>query len=653
MEFIRNIFSTKPLTQMDEMKRLSQLSDSEFNIEVRKSREKIIKKRKLDLLPNNFGEGMTGMKNLGNICFISASLQCLIHCADLHHYFFNQSWAKDINPLTSIMYGELVSEYFFVLCLYWSSINDKWIDISALHNVLIKTNKTLADYSQHDIQEFLAFFLDGLHEDLNRTIIRKYEQNPEWMGEQIEIFCNNADKLYLKRNDSVIVKYFHGQFSSKIQCPSSDCGHFSISCEPFNMISLNLPSTHSLITFEFFFLPASYEAQIEKIVVSCMDNETIQDLLIHAFKEKPQMSSKKMKLALYKNLKIENRNIDSKKLTTGQIHEGPFLLFIYEAFDEQISELIFGIQRTNELRQSDPQQKCSMNLTVYNKEFFDGVEREIEVPRDVTFFEINLLVYLVHRKIFIDSGFFPSEIDPTYFPQNREDLLREFGFFKKFDSKKNYSDGFEIRIRNELKEISMNQGFFEGTSENKINVSFYLDFRELSYKLKLRNLTLVQLSSIESDQPALSLKSCLDKFVQKEILDDENKWFCPKCRTHRKASKEMVISKLPNNFIVHFKRFKQLSPGQESYRKFQDMIIFETTNLDISPYSLEKNKPALYDLFAVCNHFGNVGNGHYTAFCKNLKSEKWVCYDDNYVKEIEPKDVVSKHAYLLFYKRRN
>jgi len=50
----------------------------------------------------------------------------------------------------------------------------------------------------------------------------------------------------------------------------------------------------------------------------------------------------------------------------------------------------------------------------------------------------------------------------------------------------------------------------------------------------------------------------------------------------------------------------------------------------------------LYDLFAVSNHFGGTGGGHYTAYAKNPKTKKWYDFDDSYVKEVyDAQSVVS------------
>ncbi|KAI9627385.1 hypothetical protein KEM48_009872 [Puccinia striiformis f. sp. tritici PST-130] len=67
----------------------------------------------------------------------------------------------------------------------------------------------------------------------------------------------------------------------------------------------------------------------------------------------------------------------------------------------------------------------------------------------------------------------------------------------------------------------------------------------------------------------------------------------------------------------------------------------------------EEEESLIYDLFAVDNHFGGLGGGHYTAFAKNEEDGKWHNYDDSHVTEVSsPEKVKSSAAYLLFYRRR-
>jgi len=61
----------------------------------------------------------------------------------------------------------------------------------------------------------------------------------------------------------------------------------------------------------------------------------------------------------------------------------------------------------------------------------------------------------------------------------------------------------------------------------------------------------------------------------------------------------------------------------------------------------------IYDCFAVSNHFGNVGFGHYTAFGKSVTNDKWYNFDDSHASPCrDAKDVITNSAYSLFYRMR-
>jgi len=61
----------------------------------------------------------------------------------------------------------------------------------------------------------------------------------------------------------------------------------------------------------------------------------------------------------------------------------------------------------------------------------------------------------------------------------------------------------------------------------------------------------------------------------------------------------------------------------------------------------------LYDLFAVSNHYGSLGFGHYTAYTKSWKYGKWHNCDDSSVSAEDPESVCSPASYVLFYRRQD
>jgi len=60
----------------------------------------------------------------------------------------------------------------------------------------------------------------------------------------------------------------------------------------------------------------------------------------------------------------------------------------------------------------------------------------------------------------------------------------------------------------------------------------------------------------------------------------------------------------------------------------------------------------LYDLFAVSNHFGSLGGGHYTAYGFNHHQNAWYDFDDSDVSKVSPDEICSKASYVLFYRRK-
>ncbi len=73
--------------------------------------------------------------------------------------------------------------------------------------------------------------------------------------------------------------------------------------------------------------------------------------------------------------------------------------------------------------------------------------------------------------------------------------------------------------------------------------------------------------------------------------------------------------------ILSLKRFKKLRYSTGFAEKLDTLVDFPLENLDMKPFVLSKKQksesPLIYDLFAISNHYGGVGGGHYTAYGKN------------------------------------
>jgi hypothetical protein len=174
----------------------------------------------------------------------------------------------------------------------------------------------------------------------------------------------------------------------------------------------------------------------------------------------------------------------------------------------------------------------------------------------------------------------------------------------------------------------------------------------------------------QNEQSAISIEDCLTEFKKPEVLDEDNMWYCNKCKEHVRAKKQLEIFKAPPIFIINFKRFKQggqssrylgMFGGGGGYGQKIDLdVAFPLESLDLTKHvigSEAKGEKLIYDLYGVSNHYGNMGFGHYTAYCQNPVTNQWYEFDDSRVSQVNPSmlksSICTNAAYNLFYRRRD
>ncbi|KAF3063859.1 putative ubiquitin carboxyl-terminal hydrolase 12 [Daldinia childiae] len=161
-----------------------------------------------------------------------------------------------------------------------------------------------------------------------------------------------------------------------------------------------------------------------------------------------------------------------------------------------------------------------------------------------------------------------------------------------------------------------------------------------------------QAARTRSRKNGISLEACLDEFEREEILSEQDMWYCPRCKEHRRASKKFDLWKTPDILVIHLKRFSSSGFRRD---KLEVLVDFPLENLDITSRVLQKEdgKQEVYDLIGVDCHWGGLGGGHYTAHAKNFVDGHWYTYNDSSVSRASPDRIVDSSAYLLFYRRRS
>ena len=153
----------------------------------------------------------------------------------------------------------------------------------------------------------------------------------------------------------------------------------------------------------------------------------------------------------------------------------------------------------------------------------------------------------------------------------------------------------------------------------------------------------------EEDNGNMTLEKCLKKFCKEEQLEQGDEWYCSKCKKHVLAKKKMELYYVPKILIVCFKRF--IKDSSYGWDKNDDYVEFPINNLDLKDFVIGPDKDhSKYDLYAVSQHYGSTGGGHYTALCKN--NGQWFSYNDSYCHSTSESDALTSAAYVLFYRRQ-
>ncbi|KAK9469793.1 hypothetical protein V1512DRAFT_279229 [Lipomyces arxii] len=259
-------------------------------------------------------KGTTGLSNLGNTCYMNSALQCLTHIEELTRYFLLDGYKSELNPHNPLgMDGKVANAYASLIHTIFGDKNSTPTSYSPrdFKTVISRYGPMFSGYGQHDSQEFLAFLLDGLHEDLNRILKKPYTEKPELADDLVgskEAVVELANKfwdLHLMRNDSIVQDLFAGMYKSTLVCP--ECKKVSITFDPYMDLTLPLPIDNTW-SREIIFVPA--KGRPVKVAVELNGGASVKE---------------------YKHFVAKIVNADPDKMISASIFNNKFFSFHFDA----------------------------------------------------------------------------------------------------------------------------------------------------------------------------------------------------------------------------------------------------------------------------------------------------------------------------------
>lgn len=715
--------------------------------------------------------GITGLTNLGNSCYMNSALQCLVHVPELRDYFLYNGYATEINSDNPLGYQGNIAKSFSLLVqnLFgdsYGSSGSHAFSPSSFKMTMGHCNSMFSGYMQQDSQEFLAFLLDGLHEDLNRVHDKPYIEKPSLTPnsdvtdmETIKKLAEDTWKMHLLRNDSVITDLFVGLYESTLECP--ECKNVSITFDPYNDLTLPLPvestwrskikifpqnsppcvlevemkksasyqelkdyvaeyakvDSQNLYGCEIFnhqfcsnfenpstmsnYLPIQeLISESDDIIfyelIACRDDLIIPVLntVIEGNFNTPQLFGVPFFLVLspaeaknpglirlklerqYANLSggfvefplssiEEPHNSDAFPLLKTKYHEGKLSL-CQEILNHAIPEesnvaAFFGIRvlQNSVIRQtpevSPPTDESTLWTPTTRLDFArakDVTELLDDIVRDI--YDYHTFAKNVRN---CESNQ-PCEADSVDCPNDDAKVDSDIDAEESFSSLEDEKEAVNAECatseekESPLKDIvhfkdviicewaasRAEEVFGEDTLINWENPAELVNNEVEGRRREAQS----------HEEKSVSLHDCLKLFSKKEILSMNDSWYCPTCKDHRQATKQIQLWSTPDILLIHLKRFE----NQRSFSdKIDETVHFPINSLDMAEHLVNEDpRGTIYDLIAVDNHYGGLGGGHYTAYVKN--NDKWFYFDDSRVTEAKPESSVAGSAYLLFYLRR-
>uniref|UniRef100_A0A3Q1HEY8 ubiquitinyl hydrolase 1 n=1 Tax=Anabas testudineus TaxID=64144 RepID=A0A3Q1HEY8_ANATE len=605
--------------------------------------------------------GVSGLKNHGNTCFMNAILQCLSNTELFAEYLvlehYKDEELEEDKPKTNGVHlqkkgplakGEVTEQLSGLVRALWT------FEYTPQHsrdfkNVVSKNATQFRGNSQHDAQEFLLWLLDRVHEDLNTV-------NPNSRPPPIEEDDQSLEGPSPPLSAGSFVQELFQLLFIFFFYDYSHCMRIGVAV-PLKSTVYRLRdavSRETKIPMDQFVLTEMYYDGFHR---SFCDDDDDLDIIqesdsIFAFETPETFKLENIRTkrgSLLANLNYNNLKYGNEISRTPSFMQGA-MTPVTASPNKNLGPEKIILLVCNRACSGHQGKRFGLPFVLYMERTvtWDTLQKEI----------LEKMRHLLRPGVYIQVGPFSLRVvgvvGITYLlPQDERPLCHptvERAY-------KSCGQGGPPHVKIVVEWNKETKDYLFGHTEEE-----YIPDAESVY-----------LHREQHHQPqACTLAQCFQLYTKEEQLAPDDAWRCPHCKQLQQGRIKLSLWTLPDVLILHLKRFRQEGDRRV---KMQNMVRFPLMGMDMAPHVVKRSQSSwslpshwspwrrpyglgrnpddyLYDLYAVCNHHGNMHGGHYTAYCKNSIDGQWYCFDDSEVSAISDDAVCQQTAYILFYQRR-
>ncbi len=157
-------------------------------------------------------------------------------------------------------------------------------------------------------------------------------------------------------------------------------------------------------------------------------------------------------------------------------------------------------------------------------------------------------------------------------------------------------------------------------------------------------LPIIKLNGKKAGRKDITVQECLNHYLQPEMMDGDNQYYCDCCKRKCNAERSLSISSRPMVLNIQLARYTY-DPHTCSKKKLMDPVLLPKTLQVPIALNKSKDKSVEYVLCAVQNHRGKSAlTGHYVAEAMDWVTGTWFHFNDEEVTLLENG---SSHSYDL------